>query len=155
MSSGWCTSVQNPNREWTGSISTEGADRYNTKTKSTSIYLLDNIEFSPQWILDLGLRWDDYSEQTMTYGARNSAVIANPATAKAGDKVKIENDLIFQLSSGLVYKPVENGSIYASYATSSNPVGVDGGDGSEGITAAIQNLKPEEVVLLKSVQNGT
>jgi catecholate siderophore receptor len=43
-----------------------------------------------------GLRWDDYSEQTMTYGARNSAVIANPATAKAGDKVKTENDLIFQ-----------------------------------------------------------
>ncbi|MEK5772906.1 TonB-dependent siderophore receptor, partial [Acinetobacter variabilis] len=31
VSSGWCTSVQNPNRgQWTGSISTEGADQYNT-----------------------------------------------------------------------------------------------------------------------------
>jgi catecholate siderophore receptor len=155
ISSGWCTSVQNPNRgPWTGSISTEGADRYNIENKNKSVYFLDSIEFSPQWILDLGLRWDDYSaKQTMTYGARNSAVIANPPTAKAGDQVTIKNDSDFvNYQVGLVYKPVENGSIYASYATSSNPVGVDGGDGSEGITAAIQNLKPEEV---RTMELGT
>jgi len=155
IASGWCTSVQNPNRgPWTGSISTEGADRYNIENKNKSVYFLDSIEFSPQWILDLGLRWDDYSaKQTMTYGARNSAVIANPPTAKAGDQVTIKNDSDFvNYQVGLVYKPVENGSIYASYATSSNPVGVDGGDGSEGITAAIQNLKPEEV---RTMELGT
>lgn len=155
IASGWCTSVQNPNRgQWTGSISTEGADRYKIENENTSVYFLDSIEFSPQWILDLGLRWDDYSaKQTMTYGARNSAVIANSPTAKAGDKVTIKNDSDFiNYQVGLVYKPVENGSIYASYATSSNPVGVDGGDGSEGITAAIQNLKPEEV---KTYEIGT
>jgi catecholate siderophore receptor len=33
-------------------------------------------------------------------------------------------------------------------------VGVDGGDGSEGITAAIQNLKPEEVKTMKLGLNG-
>lgn len=158
IATGWCTSVQNPNRgQWTGTISTEGADRYNIENENTSIYFLDSIEFSPQWILDLGLRWDDYSaKQTMTYGARNSAVLGSsttPPTAKAGDKVAIKNDSDFiNYQVGLVYKPVENGSIYASYATSSNPVGVDGGDGSEGITAAIQNLKPEEV---KTYEIGT
>jgi len=158
IASGWCTSVQNPNRgQWTGTISTEGADRYNIENENTSVYFLDSIEFSPQWILDLGLRWDDYSaKQTMTYGARNSAVLGSsttPPTAKAGDKVAIKNDSDFiNYQVGLVYKPVENGSIYASYATSSNPVGVDGGDGSEGITAAIQNLKPEEV---RTMELGT
>ena len=162
IASGWCTSVQNPNRgQWAGSISTEGADRYNIENENKSVYFLDSIEFSPQWILDLGLRWDDYSaQQTMTYGARNSAVLGNPTatppvlpTAKAGDQVTIKNDSDFvNYQVGLVYKPVENGSIYASYATSSNPVGVDGGDGSEGITAAIQNLKPEEV---KTYEIGT
>ncbi|PZQ87699.1 MAG: TonB-dependent siderophore receptor [Acinetobacter johnsonii] len=158
IATGWCTSVQNPNRgQWTGTISTEGADRYNIENENTSIYFLDSIEFSPQWILDLGLRWDDYSaKQTMTYGARNSAVLGSsttPPTAKAGDKVAIKNDSDFiNYQVGLVYKPVENGSIYASYATSSNPVGVDGGDGSEGITAAIQNLKPEEV---RTMELGT
>ncbi len=147
IASGWCTSVQNPNRgPWTGSISTEGADQYNTHTKSTSVYFLDSIEFNPQWILDLGVRWDKFdTEQTMTYGALNSAVTATPPTAQAGDKVKTESDTdFFTYQAGLTFKPVENGSIYASYATSANPVGVDAGDGSEGIGAAYSNLDPEE-----------
>lgn len=150
ITSGWCTSVQNPNRgPWTGSISTEGADQYNTQTKSTSIYFLDSIEFNPQWILDLGLRWDKFdTEQTMTYGARNSAVLGSsttPPTKQVGEQVKTESDTdFFTYQAGITFKPVENGSIYASYATSANPVGVDAGDGSEGIGAAYSNLDPEE-----------
>ena len=155
IASGWCTSVQNPsNVPWTGSISTDGADRYNIRSKNQSVYFLDNIELSPQWLLDLGVRWDKFeTKQTMTYGARNSNVIAAKPTAKAGDQVTVENNKdFFNYQAGLTFKPVENGSIYVSYATSANPVGVDGGDGSEGITAAIQNLKPEEV---KTYELGT
>jgi catecholate siderophore receptor len=68
-------SVQNPsNVPWTGSISTDGADRYNIRSKNQSVYFLDNIELSPQWLLDLGVRWDKFeTKQTMTYGARNNA----------------------------------------------------------------------------------
>lgn len=148
IASGWCTSVLNPNRgDWTGTISTDGADRYNIQNENTSVYFLDSIELHPQWILDLGLRWDDYSaEQTLIAGRYNS-------TYSEGTVVNLKNDSDFvNYQAGLVYKPVENGSIYASYATSSNPVGVDGGDGSEGITAAIENLKPEEV---RTMELGT
>jgi len=158
IASGWCTSVQNPsNVPWTGSISTDGADRYKIRSKNQSVYFLDNIELSPQWLLDLGVRWDKFeTKQTMTYGARNNAVTgANDTkiTAKAGDQVTVENNKdFFNYQAGLTFKPVENGSIYVSYATSANPVGVDGGDGSEGITAAIKNLKPEEV---KTYELGT
>lgn len=155
IANGWCTSVQNPDRgNWTGSLSTAGADRYNIETKNTSVYFLDSIELHPQWIADLGVRWDDYStEQTMTYGALNSNVTSTPAKAQAGDKVSIKNEKDFiNWQAGLTFKPTDNSSIYASYATSSNPVGVDGGDGSEGITAAIENLKPEEV---KTYELGT
>ncbi|MBH2030731.1 MAG: TonB-dependent siderophore receptor [Moraxellaceae bacterium] len=155
IASGWCTSVQNPsNAPWTGTISTNGADRYNIQSKNQSVYFLDNIELNPQWLLDLGVRWDKYeTQQTMTYGARNSSVTAAKPTAKAGDQVTVENNKdFFNYQAGLTFKPVENGSIYVSYATSANPVGVDGGDGSEGITAAIQNLKPEEV---KTYELGT
>ena len=158
IASGWCTSVQNPsNVPWTGKISTNGADRYNIHSKNQSVYFLDNIELNPQWLLDLGVRWDKYeTQQTMTYGARNNAVTGannTKITAKAGDQVTVENNKdFFNYQAGLTFKPVENGSIYVSYATSANPVGVDGGDGSEGITAAIQNLKPEEV---KTYELGT
>lgn len=155
IASGWCTSVLNPgNAAWTGTLSTNGADRYNIRSKNQSVYILDNIELNPQWFLDLGVRWDKFdTKQTMTYGARNSNVIAAKPTAKAGDQVAIENNKnFFNYQAGLTFKPVENGSIYISYATSANPVGVDGGDGSEGITAAIENLKPEEI---KTYELGT
>ncbi|GAA5180794.1 TonB-dependent siderophore receptor [Acinetobacter kookii] len=159
ITSGWCTSVQNPNRgPWTGSISTEGADQYNIQTKSTSAYFLDSIEFNPQWILDLGVRWDKFNtEQTMTAGSKNT--LFSPGTIR-----KAENDKdFFNYQAGITYKPVENGSIYASYATSANPVGVDGGDGSEALSNQsssvsqvqadfINNLKPEEV---RTMELGT
>ena len=140
IASGWCTSVQNPNRgDWTGTISTDGADRYNTQTKSTSIYLLDSIEFNPQWLLDLGIRWDKFdTEQTMIAGRYNS-------TYSEGTITRAESDTDFiNYQAGLTFKPVENGSIYASFATSANPVGIDAGDGSEAIGANYSNLDPEE-----------
>ncbi|WP_180044112.1 TonB-dependent siderophore receptor [Acinetobacter sp. YH16039] len=159
ITSGWCTSVQSPNRgPWTGSISTEGADQYNIQTKSTSAYFLDSIEFNPQWILDLGVRWDKFNtEQTMTAGSKNT--LFSPGTVR-----KAENDKdFFNYQAGITYKPVDNGSIYASYATSANPVGVDGGDGSEALSNQsssvsqaqadfINNLKPEEV---RTMELGT
>ncbi|WP_374570536.1 TonB-dependent siderophore receptor [Acinetobacter sp.] len=174
IASGWCTSVQNPNRgPWNGSISTDGADQYNIQSKSASVYFLDSIEFNPQWILDLGVRWDKFeTDQVMTYGAKNTAVtgstsstgVVTPPTKLAGDKLKLNSDAdFFNYQAGLTFKPRENGSVYVSYATSANPVGVDGGDGSEGIGApgrntseeqarAMNNLKPEEV---KTYEVGT
>ncbi|WP_326518610.1 TonB-dependent receptor [Acinetobacter sp. CAAS 2-6] len=157
--SGWCTPVQDPNRgAWTGSISTNGADRYNIQTKSTSVYFLDNIELNPQWLLDLGVRWDKFdTEQTMVAGSKNTLV--DPGTVR---KAKNDKDFV-NYQAGITFKPVENGSIYASYATSANPVGVDGGDGSEGLSNQtssvtleqanyINNLKPEEV---RTIELGT
>ncbi|QQN88491.1 MULTISPECIES: TonB-dependent siderophore receptor [Acinetobacter] len=155
---GWCTSVDNPDRgAWTGILNTDGADRYDIETKSKSIYLLDSIELHPQWILDLGIRWDDYkTQQTLTYGRFNNAVTGannTPITAVPGDQLTLENEEdFFNYQAGLVFKPRENGSIYISYATSSNPVGIDGGDGSESISAAIENLKAEKV---RTMELGT
>ena len=164
ITSGWCTSVQNPsNAPWTGSRSTNGADLFNIQTKSTSVYFLDNIELNPQWLLDLGVRWDKFeTDSTTTYGALNADVLA--AKAKAGDQLKLNSDTdFFNYQAGVTFKPTENSAIYASYATAANPIGIDAGDGSEGIGApgrntteaqarAMNNLKPEEV---RTMELGT
>lgn len=134
----WCTSLTNPNskEEWLGTA-VANRNTTTTTTKVTSVYLLDNIEFNPQWLLDLGLRWDKFDTKQVT----------NATGAK------LENDKdFFTYQAGLTFKPVENGSIYASYATSANPVGVDGGDGSEAIGQAYMDLKPEEA---RTIELGT
>lgn len=126
----WCTSLTNPDsrNQWLGS-SAANKNLTTTTTETTSVYLLDNIEFSPQWLLDLGLRWDKFDTKQTTNAT--------------GDSIENNTDFL-TYQAGLIFKPVENGSIYASYATSANPVGVDGGDGSEAIGQAYMELDPEE-----------
>ena len=151
----WCTSAYNPDPSdpWLGSISADRA--INTITsKTTSLYLLDNIEINPQWFLDLGIRWDKFDTESK-YNKDSGSI-------KAGTKYKSKDDF-FNYQAGLTFKPAENGAIYVSFATSSNPVGVDAGDGSESLGApgrgtteaqaiAINNLKPEET---KTYEIGT
>jgi len=126
----WCTSLTNPNSkdQWLGTAIANKATT-TTKTKVTSVYLLDNIELNPKWLVDLGARWDKFDTEQVIH-----------ATGQ-----KIENDKdFFTYQAGITFKPVKNGSIYTSFATSANPVGVDGGDGSESIGQAYMDLKPEE-----------
>ncbi|WP_336165991.1 TonB-dependent receptor [Acinetobacter sp. 161(2023)] len=154
-SNGWCTDLNNPNPNdpWLGNIQAN-PNVSNITSKTQSIYALNNIEITPQWLIDLGLRWDKF-ETDQKYNKDSGSI-------KAGTKYSSSNDF-FNYQAGVTFKPVENGSIYLSYATSANPVGVDAGDGSEGISVpgrnttdeqarAINNLKPEEV---KTYELGT
>ena len=145
----WCTSAYNPDSKdpWLGSIAA-APKASTTETESTSVYFLDNIELTPKWLLDLGVRWDKFETEQDIHAT--------------GTKYASDSDF-FNYQAGVTYKPLENGSIYASYATSANPVGVDAADGSEGLSVpgrntteaqaqAINNLKPEEV---RTMELGT
>ncbi|MCH7332614.1 TonB-dependent receptor [Acinetobacter modestus] len=158
-SNGWCTSLDNPNSgdAWLGNIKAN-PNVTNITSKTQSVYVLDNITITPQWLLDLGVRWDKF-ETDMQYNKDSGS---GTTLIKAGTKYSSSNNF-FNYQAGLTFKPVENGAIYISYATSANPVGVDAGDGSEGISVpgrnttdeqsrAINNLKPEEV---KTYELGT
>ena len=154
-SNGWCTSANNPNPydPFLGNIQANTKIR-TINTENTSLYVLDNIELTPKWLLDLGVRWDKFDTDVKYH--------KDSGSIKAGTEYSSGDDF-FNYQAGLTFKPRENGSIYLSFATSSNPVGVDAGDGSEGISVpgrgtddekarAINNLKPEEV---KTYELGT
>ena len=150
----WCTSLTNPNSkdQWLGSR-IANKNTTTVETESKSVYFLDNIEITPQWLLDLGVRWDNFNTEwtaNVDQKDRTGAVTDPAGTKRSSDKD------FFNWQAGITFKPAENGSIYASYATSSNPVGVDAGDGSEGIStgtsAYINDLDPEEV---KTYEIGT
>lgn len=127
----WCTSAYNPNPSdpWLGSLSAN-PNITTTTAKTTSLYVLDNIEIDPQWFLDLGLRWDKFSTELKTNAT--------------GIGIKSDTDF-WSWNAGVTYKPAENGAIYASYATSANPVGIDAGDGSEtAVSIYNKDLDPEK-----------
>jgi catecholate siderophore receptor len=138
-----CTTLSNPNPNdpWLYTRSVSPA-MTNVVTRTRAVYGFDTIEFSPEWLLNLGARWDDFS----------SALYTSPATAgAAATRARVESKFD-TYQAGLVYKPKANGSIYLSWATSATPPGNDGGDGLDALTVALQNLQPQTS---RSIELGT
>ncbi|MCC7267114.1 MAG: TonB-dependent siderophore receptor [Caulobacteraceae bacterium] len=134
---GDCTRVYAPNPDdpWTGTIERGGVTQNLTKT--VGVYAFDSIELTPQLLLNLGIRYDDYSVS----GRAPTLVITDG-----------EWDFV-NYQAGLVYKPTPETSLYVSYGTSSTPPTIAGGDqngspsgsggGSDG-TLPASVLDPEE-----------
>lgn len=131
-----CTllSKPNPHDPWVGSV-TLGTDATVTETDTRSVYAFNTIELNESWMINGGVRWDDYS------------------TAAQNSTSSLSNDddfLNYQLS--VLYKPAVNGSIYAAWGTSSNPPGTSNGDGSDRLGSNNEDLKPEDT---ESYELGT
>lgn len=109
-------------------------------TTTASAYFFDTLELSQRWQLNLGLRWDDYETEVVT-----------PATDRA-PTVLPYSDSFLNWQAGVVFKPAANGSIYLSWGTSATPPGMDSGEGNDGLTAAIANLKAQET---RNIELGT
>ncbi|MDF3886653.1 TonB-dependent receptor [Cupriavidus basilensis] len=118
-----CTTLYspNPNDPWNGQI-TRIYNPTNHKATTASVYAFDSIELSKQWLVNAGLRFDRYRGEVQT--ARASSGAGQRSTFARDDN-------LFNYQFGVVYKPVENASIYASYGTSSTPAGAVVGQGSE------------------------
>lgn len=138
-----CTSLFNPNPydPWVNYASdgvTPAAIAKNAvnnivEAETYSIYAVDTVTITDQLLLNLGLRYDWYETTATTI----SGSTATPLTYK---------DEFLNYQAGLVYKPVENGSIYVSYGKSTTPPGSMIGEGSEGNAIAattLDDLKPE------------
>ncbi|GAA5236899.1 TonB-dependent siderophore receptor [Verticiella sediminum] len=139
-----CTSLYDPNPDdpWTGAI-TRGERSTENRTTTKSVYAFDTVTLTDQWLVNLGLRVDDYDTRYRT-----------PTTSVDRD------DTLFNYQAGVIYKPATNGSIYLSYGTSSTPsnatlgegsgYGITPGRGNVGLNAA--DLAPEKT---RSVELGT
>ena len=119
----------NPNRDYGGRNLAFGPKFKDGSITTKSIYMFDTIELNPQWLVNLGLRWDDFNVKNAVNGQSRS-------------------DKMWNYQAGIVYKPASNGAIYLSYGTSSNPAGENfgqagGADGPAG-GAQLHDLKPEK-----------
>ncbi|WP_047550106.1 TonB-dependent receptor [Methylotenera sp. G11] len=98
----------------------------------TAFYLQDQIILSPKWEMVLGVRHDkfelDYTDL--------------PTTADPTRNVKLSvTDNKVSPRAGLIYKPMENLSLYASYSQSFVP---RAGDQLTGLSASTTSLSPEK-----------
>ena len=130
-----CTRLYDPNPRdpWTGTI-VRGLISEST-TDTIGLYALDSIEIGDRFIVNLGLRYDDYSVE----GRNATGTLAAPVYTAVGGDWEFLN---YQF--GLVYKPTPGSSIYASWATSATPPTISAGDQNTGGAVGTELLDPEE-----------
>lgn len=92
------------------------------------MYLQDQIIFNPQWQAILGLRHDHIDTDFVN-------LVSN-------QNINTSNNLVSP-RAGLIYKPSENSSLYASYSTSYVP---RAGDQLIGLTVTAASFKPEKFI---------
>ncbi len=101
---------------------------------TTAFYLQDQIMINPKWELVLGLRHDrfdvDYTDL--------------PTTSNPTRNIKINTtDNKLSPRAGLIFKPLENLSLYASYSQSFVP---RAGDQLNGLALNTANISPEKFI---------
>lgn len=120
-----------------------------TSAQSIGLYGVDTITLDPQWEVTLGLRWDQFrsSFHSITYATVPNAPQATPAFLNPPANATIQTtDAKATYRVGIVYKPVENGSVYFSHGTSFNPSAESLSQLTSGRGLATQNatLPPEK-----------
>lgn len=80
-------------------------------TNTISAYVFDDAKLNERWSINGGLRVDVYKLNTRNIAASGAITALEDSRS------------LVSWSVGSVYKPAENGSVYASYATSANPPG--------------------------------
>jgi catecholate siderophore receptor len=120
-----CTTVAapNPHDPWVGSYAPSHMPVW-TRTNTRSAYALDTMTLSEQWLLNAGVRYDAYS--TAANGTNTRAANGPIGAFSYGTEAALWSGQL-----GVIYKPVSNGSIYASWATASSPSGLANGEGDQ------------------------
>lgn len=117
-----------------GPVRRTGA-RVEAEADSVGLALFDTIEFTEQWQLTGGLRWEYFDLGFKSYAPNGDLTAGTPVSRV---------DRLLDWRTGLVYKPKPIGNIYAAYGTSSNP-SAEGLSLSTNATAASNvRLDPEE-----------
>ncbi|HEX2492227.1 MAG TPA: TonB-dependent siderophore receptor, partial [Steroidobacter sp.] len=96
------------------------------KAEVLAVYMQDQIEFSSAWQAVLGLRYDDFSVDLDNH--------------RTGERLTREDGLVSP-RLGLIYKPIEPVSLYASYSVSYLP---SSGDQFSSLTVTSRTLEPDE-----------
>lgn len=115
---------------WTGSYSVgePGIAPLNTNVDTGSAYAFDTMSmWHDHLLINGGVRFDRF----MTSAVQGNVGLSN-------------NQSFINYQAGAVYKPIKPVSLYFSYATASNPVGVDAGaDGQIALSTANTKLAPQ------------
>jgi catecholate siderophore receptor len=110
------TTLLDPNTEdvYTGAV-TLNPFAGDITADSQALYAFDTARVGKKWEFNGGLRWERFDAAGVAVGATSAANAFTPGAPVA------RIDRMFSFRAGAVFKPKEEGSIYAAYGTSLSP----------------------------------
>lgn len=125
------TDLYHPTHLWTGLMNPIITSYTDTAVNNSAIYVFDTAKFGDHWMLSGGLRYERNRTNATTFTRNPNPSVtgtgANVVTATPGNFALAANnpismdDKLFSYRAGLIYKPVESGSIYLSYSNAKLP----------------------------------
>jgi len=115
-------------------------------TTTGAVYAFDTWELGPRWQLTTGVRWEHFTTETQT--------VAINGTTTTGTSLDVSDDLV-SWKTGVLFKPVESGSIYLAFANSLRPPGTDNftlnatPGNNNNVNANNPNLDPQRAINLE------
>lgn len=122
--------IANPDSLYTGPYSFFLTGRTEGSLDNQAVYAFDTLEFNEKWMLNLGARYEHNEGDSATWNIKTYTVptTANPRPDNSNigavlsrNPVAENDDDLFSYRAGLIFKPVENGTIYLSYSNSKTP----------------------------------
>ena len=128
--------LYNPDSFYTGPLNYTRSAIQEGELDSRAVYAFDTLHFNEQWSFNGGFRYE------RSEGSNRSDAYAVTGVVTPGPLLKNSDDLL-SYRAGLVYKPVENGSIYVAVGNSKTP---SKGSVNGACTAATCNVDPETAI---------
>lgn len=129
--------IVNPNNVYAGPVNYFLTQTQDGERNAQAVYLFDDIKLSEQFSINAGIRYD-HNE-----GKNSSTTFAVPSGAATPNATFRNQDDLLSYRVGLVFKPVEEATIYAAYSNSRTPSqsAVNGA-----CNVATCNVSPEKAV---------
>ncbi|SMC20587.1 catecholate siderophore receptor [Andreprevotia lacus DSM 23236] len=115
------TDLYNPNTNYTGPRFRRLNSRVDSTVDNMAVYAFDTVKFNDHWSVNGGLRWEYNDTESTTYNVGAATAGANAGKILGAYTPAKKTDRMLSYQGGVVYKPVEEGSIYVSYSNSKTP----------------------------------
>jgi catecholate siderophore receptor len=124
------TPIGDPDSYFTGADHRTLTAKQNGDLDNEALYAFDNLKFNERWSLNLGARYEHNDATSKSYIVKTftAPTVANPDPDNSNigqitgvnPESENSNDL-FSYRAGLVFKPVENASLYAAFSNAKTP----------------------------------
>lgn len=106
--------ISNPDSRYNGPINYLPTSRQAGEVDNRALYAFDTLALSPQWELNIGARYE------RNEGRHRTDTINAAGAVTPGVELHNDDDLL-SYRGGLVYKPVEQASVYLAFGNSETP----------------------------------